>query len=89
VTDSTRLRPGRPRVMNANYEAAEGSRMSRVSGARGADAQGRPALHGRGGFLPSPWLDLYPSVFGYHEVFHAHVCAAATCQFVWIALFIR
>jgi hemolysin III len=27
-------------------------------------------------------------VFGYHEVFHAYVCAAATCQYVAIALFI-
>ncbi len=32
--------------------------------------------------------DPYPSVFGYHEVFHAYVCAAATCQFIAIALFI-
>jgi hemolysin III len=32
--------------------------------------------------------DPYPSVFGYHEVFHAYVCAAATCQYVAIALFI-
>lgn len=32
--------------------------------------------------------DPYPSVFGYHEVFHALVCAAATCQFVAIAVFI-
>jgi hemolysin III len=32
--------------------------------------------------------DPRPSVFGYHEVFHAFVCAAATCQFVAIALFI-
>lgn len=32
--------------------------------------------------------DPYPSVFGYHEVFHALVCAAATCQFVAIAMFI-
>ena len=30
----------------------------------------------------------YPSVFGYHEVFHVYVCAAATCQFIAIALFI-
>jgi hemolysin III len=30
----------------------------------------------------------YPSVFGYHEVFHVFVCAAATCQFIAIALFI-
>jgi hemolysin III len=33
--------------------------------------------------------DPYPSVFGYHEVFHVYVCAAATCQYVAIALFIR
>jgi hemolysin III len=32
--------------------------------------------------------DPYPAVFGYHEVFHTYVCAAATCQFVAIALFI-
>jgi hemolysin III len=32
--------------------------------------------------------DPYPSVFGYHEIFHAYVCAAATCQFAAIALFI-
>jgi hemolysin III len=32
--------------------------------------------------------DPFPSVFGYHEVFHAFVCAAATCQFVAIAVFI-
>ena len=31
--------------------------------------------------------DPYPSVFGYHEVFHAYVCAAATCQVLAIALF--
>ena len=30
----------------------------------------------------------YPSVFGYHEVFHAYVCAAATCQYVTITWFI-
>jgi hemolysin III len=34
------------------------------------------------------WPDPIPSVFGYHEVFHVYVCAAATCQFVAIALFI-
>ena len=34
------------------------------------------------------WPDPYPSVFGYHEVFHACVCAAATCQFAAIALLI-
>jgi hemolysin III len=27
-------------------------------------------------------------VFGYHEVFHAYVCAAAACQYVAIARFI-
>ena len=32
--------------------------------------------------------DPRPSIFGYHEVFHAFVCAAATCQFVAIAAFI-
>lgn len=32
--------------------------------------------------------DPSPSVFGYHEVFHAFVCAAATCQYVAIAMFI-
>ena len=30
--------------------------------------------------------DPRPSVFGYHEVFHACVCAAATCQYVSITL---
>lgn len=34
------------------------------------------------------WLDHYPSVFGYHEAFHAFVCAAATCQYIAIALLI-
>jgi hemolysin III len=29
-----------------------------------------------------------PLVFGYHEVFHVYVCAAATCQYIAIALFI-
>ena len=32
--------------------------------------------------------DPYPGAFGYHEVFHAYVCAAATCQYVAIAIFI-
>jgi hypothetical protein len=27
-------------------------------------------------------------VFGFHEVFHVYVCAAAACQFVAIAWFI-
>jgi hemolysin III len=33
------------------------------------------------------WPDPYPSVFGYHEVFHVYVCAAAACQYVAIARF--
>lgn len=32
--------------------------------------------------------DPIPTVFGYHEVFHAFVCAAATCQFVAIVVYI-
>lgn len=32
--------------------------------------------------------DPAPSIFGYHEVFHACVCAAAACQYVAIAVFI-
>lgn len=31
--------------------------------------------------------DPSPAVFGYHEVFHACVCAAAACQYLAIALF--
>ncbi|WP_138732209.1 PAQR family membrane homeostasis protein TrhA [Modestobacter excelsi] len=30
--------------------------------------------------------DPFPAVFGYHEVFHAFVCVAATCHYVVIAL---
>ena len=33
------------------------------------------------------WPDPYPSVFGYHEVFHLYVCAAAACQYAAIARF--
>jgi hemolysin III len=32
--------------------------------------------------------DPFPDTFGYHEVFHAYVCAAATCQYIAIAVFI-
>jgi hemolysin III len=32
--------------------------------------------------------DPFPATFGYHEVFHAYVCAAATCQFIAITIFI-
>ena len=31
------------------------------------------------------WPDPYPSVFGYHEIFHLYVCAAAACQYAAIA----
>lgn len=34
------------------------------------------------------WPNPYPSIFGYHEVFHVYVCAAAACQYTAIALFI-
>jgi hemolysin III len=33
------------------------------------------------------WPDPYPSVFGYHEVFHVCVGAAAACQYAAIARF--
>jgi hemolysin III len=33
------------------------------------------------------WPDPYPSVFGYHEVFHVYVCVAAACQYAAIARF--
>jgi len=32
--------------------------------------------------------DPVPSVFGYHEVFHVFVGAAAACQYVAIAVFV-
>ena len=32
--------------------------------------------------------DPFPAVFGYHEVFHCCVCAAAACQYIAIAFFI-
>jgi hemolysin III len=32
------------------------------------------------------WPDPLPSVFGYHEFFHALVCIAATCHYIAIAL---
>jgi hemolysin III len=35
------------------------------------------------------WPDPYPSVFGYHEVFHVYVCAAAACQYAAILLYVR
>jgi hemolysin III len=33
------------------------------------------------------WPNPSPRVFGYHEVFHVFVCAAAACQYTAIALF--
>lgn len=33
-------------------------------------------------------LNFAPSVFGYHEAFHAYVTLAAACQFVAIAIFV-
>jgi hemolysin III len=36
-------------------------------------------------FYHRRWPDPYPSVFGYHEIFHLYVCAAAACQFAAIA----
>lgn len=33
--------------------------------------------------------DPYPSVFGYHEVFHAYVCAGAACHYVALVVLIR
>lgn len=32
------------------------------------------------------WPDYKPEIFGYHEYFHAWVCAAATCQYIGTAL---
>ena len=32
--------------------------------------------------------DPLPTVFGYHEVFHAYVCAATVCQYVALGVFI-
>lgn len=34
------------------------------------------------------WPNPFPEVFGFHEVFHVYVSAAAGCQFAAIALFI-
>ena len=35
------------------------------------------------------WGNYSPRVFGFHEVFHVYVCAAATCQYVGIVLLAR
>jgi hemolysin III len=34
------------------------------------------------------WPDPTPAVFGFHEVFHAFVCAAVACHYVAIAFFV-
>lgn len=34
------------------------------------------------------WPDPRPAVFGFHEVFHTSVCAAAACHYVAIAVFV-
>jgi hemolysin III len=34
------------------------------------------------------WPDPAPDVFGFHEVFHTFVCAAVTCHYLAIAIFI-
>jgi len=48
------------------------------------------AAHGTAGALSyhRRWPDPSPAVFGYHEVFHVYVSAAAACQYIAIALFI-
>jgi len=43
-------------------------------------------LHLAGALAYHRRLDPFPRVFGYHEVFHAFVCAGATCHFIAIAL---
>ena len=35
------------------------------------------------------WPDPVPTVFGFHEVFHAYVCAAAAFQYIGITLLLR
>jgi hemolysin III len=53
-------------------------------------------LLGVGGLLYSAGAIIYalrrpdpaPSIFGYHELFHALVVAAAACQYVAVALFV-
>ena len=34
------------------------------------------------------WPDPAPTVFGFHEVFHTYICAAAACQYIAITLLI-
>ena len=35
------------------------------------------------------WPNPAPDVFGFHEVFHAFVCAAVACHYLAIAIFVR
>jgi hemolysin III len=37
----------------------------------------------------SKWPDRRPDVFGYHEIWHAFMVAAATCHYVMILLVLR
>jgi hemolysin III len=53
-----------------------------------AHARARRALHRRALSYHRRWPNPSPSVFGYHEVFHVYVCAAAACQHTAIAPFI-
>jgi len=54
------------------------------------------ALHGVGGLLYTAgaiiyvrrWPNPLPSVFGYHELFHALTLVAVACQYVAIAFFV-
>ncbi|MGH9155024.1 MAG: PAQR family membrane homeostasis protein TrhA [Acidimicrobiales bacterium] len=42
-----------------------------------------------GVFLATRWPDPFPRVFGYHEVWHAMVVAAAVCHFLTIVSVVR
>jgi hemolysin III len=45
-------------------------------------------LHAAGAVSYHRRHDPWPTVFGYHEVFHAYTCVAAACQYVAIGVFI-
>jgi hemolysin III len=51
-------------------------------GAGGVLYTGGAVVYARG------WPDPYPAVFGYHELFHALVIAAAACQYAAVAAFV-
>ena len=64
-----------------------GDRRRRGHRCRGADRdRGRP-LHRRGGRLRAPAPDPNPAVFGYHEIFHVLVIAAAVAHFTAVAIY--